>query len=62
MTTLRLLVTQPYRHQCLKHGLADDAEAYAREQIDRMSPSELLDAISDALDDLLAYRLKASDS
>jgi hypothetical protein len=40
-----------YEFACRKHNLADDPVAYANDEINRMSNVELLDAISDALDE-----------
>jgi hypothetical protein len=38
--------------ECRKHELAPDAEQYATDIINRMTPNELLQAISDALEDM----------
>lgn len=41
-----------YETQCRKHDLASDAEAYANEEINKMSNNELLFVISEALKEL----------
>lgn len=42
------------RYECIKQGHSDDPEAWAREQLDARSNSELLASISDAMDDMAA--------
>lgn len=58
MTLLELLQA-PYIFDCRKHGLAPDPEAYAMREIDAMSNSELVRALSDALDEWKAQHLTA---
>ena len=50
---LREKVLYLYVFACRKHDLAPDAEQYAEDEIDRMSNSEFLSALSDALDEIL---------
>jgi hypothetical protein len=52
MTTLYAEMTSVFIHQCRKHDLAPNADQYAREQLDAMSPSELVYALSNALEAL----------
>jgi hypothetical protein len=49
MPELYDLVTTGYVKQCNKHGLAPNAGDYAEAQVNEMTNSELLRAISDAL-------------
>ena len=53
MRTLREVVRFYPEHDCFKHDLAPDAEEYATGKINEMSNSEFLDAISNALEELL---------
>jgi len=50
--TVQDLVRHPHAYDCLKHNLAPDHEAYADRQIDAMTNSELLAAISDAIEQI----------
>lgn len=38
-------VREHYKYECRKHDLHPDPEEYAREKIDEMTNSELLDAL-----------------
>lgn len=50
--TLYERVAFGYVFACRKHGLADDPEEYAREQVNQLSNSEFLQALSDALEEM----------
>lgn len=39
-------------HQCRKHGLHDDPEEYAHEQLDQMSNTDLVKAMSEHMEDM----------
>ena len=43
-------VRQWMEYDCRKHDLAPDAAQYATDKINEMTPNELLQAISDALE------------
>jgi hypothetical protein len=54
MKTLQDRVRFPYAFACRKHGLAGengDCDAYADREIDAMSNSEFLKALSDAIEE-----------
>lgn len=53
---IRRIIRDYLETQCRKHSLARDAGAYVDQQINKMTNDELLDAISDAVDALLAER------
>jgi hypothetical protein len=52
--TLQDKVRFLFVYDCEKHGLAPDSVAYADEKIDRMSNSEFLEALSQALEEIRA--------
>lgn len=52
--TLLDKIRMPYEFYCRKHGAAPDATAYADEVINRMSNVELLQEISQALEEMLS--------
>lgn len=52
MTTLYEEMTAVFIQQCHKHDLAPDSAQYARDQLDTMRPSELVYALSNALEEL----------
>lgn len=58
--TLRDRVRFPFTFDCDKHGLAPDSERYADEQINKLTPTEFLQAISDALEEVLGDALAVS--
>ena len=55
MTTLYDTVMRLWVHQCIKHGLHPSSDEYAQQQFNRLSPSEQLKEISDALEELVPY-------
>ena len=52
-------VRNPYERTCRKHELAPDAQRYADDHINAMTNVELVQAVSDALDEMIAARKRA---
>lgn len=52
--TLSKLLTEWRWHQCRKHNLHDDADAYVEEEINNLSQYEFMQELSHALEEILS--------
>jgi hypothetical protein len=51
--TLKELIRFPYIFSCNKYNYAEDADEHATDKIDKLSISQFLDVLSDALEEIL---------